>query len=87
MIEQVPEFYDGGYWYAAPVVQDARGNWRPAADMPAGFCCDYGEIAGVRYAFFRRPIPCAVPNASVSANQVVSAAGYTEKPEFRVGGA
>lgn len=48
MITQVPELYDGGYWYRVPAVQDEDGAW--TVEIPE-FCADYdldSETALVR---------------------------------------
>lgn len=90
MLNQVPEFYDGGYWYvvSVKVVRDTK----VPAITPPEWTAVYGQFDGVDYALIRSPQPWAsAPAAGVTADQLIPAAvaagylpqGFTAKPVMR----
>lgn len=49
MITQVPELYDGGYWYRVPAVQDEDSGIRPLIEDAEGWCAwEYSSSMLVR---------------------------------------
>lgn len=83
MIEAVPEFADGGYWYAIPAVPSIDAPGWSFGDMPG--CAWYSEIAGVVYCTIRVTAPISgLPVADpVSVTDILSSGS---KPFARIGG-
>jgi len=69
MIEaQVPEFFDGGYWYAS----HAEGG-EPTAEFEF-YGAAFGEVAGVMYAAVRTPYLVAAPPVVVKVSEILESA-------------
>lgn len=92
--QDVPVFWDGGYWYIVPC-EFPRPNHRRPAVSPARWSATYGVIDGVDYALLRSPdIWLQAPAVPVTQEQVIAAAandgylpaGFNEKPGMRHGG-
>lgn len=69
MINQVPELYDGGWWYVAATLPNDPGidnGLRP--DLPAmSMTARYFEDGGETYALVRMIEPANVPDAGLTA--------------------
>lgn len=69
MITQVPELYDGGYWYAvkATMTDDA-------VSIPLEiFAANYADIAGLKYAAVRLNEQMPMPIVDHSVSQIITA--------------
>jgi len=97
MIEaQVPEFFDGGYWYVVGVTTDARGNRIPAEAPASGrWCATYGTVNGNARCLLRSvdlwstaPVRPATPDEVLQAAQTdgFHPSDLHQKPEMRFGG-
>lgn len=78
MIPQVPEIYDGGYWYVVNMVQDAElGGMKP--DLPDGLAFAAWFSDGAR-CVVKLLNPVAVQDLGVHVSSLVA---YPRKPIAR----
>lgn len=88
MIEQVPEFADGGYWYVVPAtpMPETEPGWT-FEGFTAG-CAWYADIDGTMMVAVRTPDPVAgiAPASPDTVSEVLQAAGESGKPFGRIGG-
>ena len=69
MIAQVPELYDGGYWYAvkAAIYDDKMG-------VPFdSFAANYAEFSGAKYAAVRMIEQISTPEVEYTVSQILTA--------------
>ena len=79
MIAQVPELWDGGWWYAVPSVPDPEEGGQTPGEIPGvGWCAWYNDT----HAAMRCPEPVLLPDYGVSPSEIVD----MSKPYGRVGG-
>jgi len=72
MIEaQVPEFFDGGYWYVVEADMESGGL---PEDAGSNLCAQYGTVGGVGYAVIRAPEQRTLPPVPVTSSAVIAAA-------------
>lgn len=66
MIKQVPELYEGAYWYVVPATEEMNvlGAW----------CAQYGNVGGVEYAVLRAIEPLYIDSVNVSIANVLNSA-------------
>lgn len=86
MIEQVPEFADGGYWYVVPAhaeLGDPPG-WNTGL-LTTPLSAWFGEIGGVMYAAIKvlEPISGIESAAPDTVDAVLTASGSPYKPYER----
>lgn len=64
LIFEVPELWDGGYWYAVPVVPDPDEgpDSRTPGDIPSGWCAWYHDTEP--RCIVRTPEPVVIPGAT-----------------------
>jgi hypothetical protein len=91
--QDVPVYWDGGYWYAVPTIE-TKPNHRKPATAPEKWTAVYGVVGGDFYALLRSPdVWLAAPSVPVSQAEILQAAeqggflpaGMTAKPGMRVG--
>jgi hypothetical protein len=92
--QDVPVYWDGGYWYIVPCEFPKPNHRRPAA-VPAQWTATYGIVGGVDYALIRTPdLWLNAPAVPVTQDEVLAAAKSQEqmptdligKPGMRIGG-
>ncbi len=84
-LEPVPELADGGYWYVVDAIPDPELGGQTPGDTPGvGWCAWYANGQAV----IRCPnIITGLPSDPTGrVNEILSAAGYADKPYGRVGG-
>lgn len=79
--QDVPVFWDGGFWYAVPTEEPKPDHVRPAA-FPPRWTGTYGAIGGTFYALIRSPdLWLQAPVVPVTQEQILTAAkaqGYCD---------
>ena len=82
MIEQVPEFADGGYWYVVP--ERAEGEGR-SPDFDHSYCAWYDDQGYVTVRT-TQAVAGVKPADPATVQAILNAAGYDAKPYGRIGG-
>ena len=89
ILAQVPELYEGGFWYAVPAVIGDDGGYGAPLES---YCAGYGEIDGIVYAIIRVPVANTAGASSIQVSAAISAAAAegsipsAEKFYARIGG-
>lgn len=76
MIAQVPELWDGGYWYSfepTPTVEEGGGEYFVPPVPPPFWSC-YVTIGGKLYGACKTPLPVVVASCEKPIAEVLTAA-------------